>query len=48
MRFIGWLDSIRDSMDTNVRALQEAVEDRGPGTLQPTGPQRAGHDSATE
>ena len=40
-----WLDSITNSMDTNVSKLQEIVKDRRACMLQSTGSQRDGHDS---
>ena len=43
-----WLDSITNSMDTNVSKLLEIVKDGKPGVLQALGSQRAGHNLATE
>ena len=52
-----WLDSITDSLDMNLRKLQEIVEDRGawcaafhgvPGVLHSMGLQRVKHDLVTE
>ena len=43
-----WLDSIPNSMDMNLKKLQEILEDRGASMLQSMGLQRVGHDSATE
>ena len=49
----GWqrmrrLDGITDSMDINLRKLWEIVEDKKPGVLQSTGPQRVRFDLITE
>ena len=49
----GWqrmrrLDGITDSMDINLRKLWEIVEDKKPGVLQSTGPQRVRLDLTTE
>ena len=48
----GWqrrgLDSITDSMDTNVSKLQEIVKDRGACHAQSMGSYRVGQDLATE
>ena len=43
-----WLDSITDSMDTNLSKLQEIVQHGEPGMLQSMGLQRVGHNLATE
>ena len=43
-----WLDSITDSMDTNLSKLQEIVKNRGKWLLQSEGSQRIGHDLAAE
>ena len=43
-----WLDGITDSVDMNLRKLQEIVKDREIGMLQSVGSQRVGHDLATE
>ena len=43
-----WLDSITDSMDTNLSKLQEIVEDRGAWRAVVPGAQEARHDLATE
>ena len=42
------LDGITDSVDMNLRKLQEKVKDRKPGALRSMGSQRVGHDWATE
>ena len=39
-----WLGSVTDSMDMSLSKLQEIVEDRKPGMLQPMGSQRVRHD----
>ena len=39
-----WLDGITDSMDVNLRKLQEMVEDRETWQAQSTGSQRGRHD----
>ena len=49
----GWqilrrLDSITDSMDTNLSKLQETMKDREPGVLQSIRSQRVGHDLVIE
>ena len=41
-----WLDSITDSMDTNLSKVQEIVKNRGNWLLQSAGSQRIGHDLA--
>ena len=43
-----WLDSITDSMDTNLSKLQEIVEDRGAWRAVVPGAQEARHDLATK
>ena len=43
-----WLDSITDSMDTNLSKLQEMVKDREAWKTAFHGPQRVGHNLATE
>ena len=44
-----WLDSITDSVVTNLSKLQETVADREePGMLQSIGSQRVRHDIVTE
>ena len=43
-----WLDGIIDTMDVNLRKLQEIMKDRKPGVLQFMGSQRVGHDLANE
>ena len=42
------LDGITDSMDVNLSKLWEIVEDKKPGVLQSTGPQRVRLDLATK
>ena len=42
------LDAVTHSQDMNVGKLQETAGIGGPGVPQSTGPQRAGHDLATE
>ena len=39
-----WVDSFTDSMDMNLRKLQEMVRTGRPGVLQAMGLQRVGHD----
>ena len=43
-----WLYGITDSMDMNLRKLQENVKDREPGVLQSMGSQRIKHNLVTE
>ena len=43
-----WLYGITDSMDMNLRKLQENVKDREPGVLQSMGSQRIIHNLVTE
>ena len=43
-----WLDSITNSMGTNLSKLQEIVQHGEPGMLQSMGLQRVGHNLATE
>ena len=43
-----WLDSITDSMDTNLSKLWETVEEDEPGVLQFMGWKRVRYDIATE
>ena len=43
-----WLYSITDSIDMNLRKLQENVKDREPGVLQSMGSQRIKHNLSTE
>ena len=43
-----WLDGITDSMDMGLGGLWELVMDREAGMLWFIGPQRVGHNSATE
>ena len=43
-----WLDSITDSMDTNLSKLWEIVEDGEPGVLQSMGSQRVRQDLVTK
>ena len=43
-----WLDSITDSLDTNLSKLQEAVKEGKPGVLQSMLLQRVRYDLATE
>ena len=43
-----WLESITNSVDTNLSKLRETVKDRKPGVLQSTGLQRVGRDAVTE
>ena len=43
-----WLDSITDSLDTNMSKLWEIVKDMGPWHAAVHGSQRVGHDLATE
>ena len=43
-----WLDSITNSMGTNLSNLQEIVQHGEPGMLQSMGLQRVGHNLATE
>ena len=43
-----WLYSITDSIDMNLRKLQENVKDREPGVLQSMGSQRIKNNLATE
>ena len=38
------MDGITDSVDMNLRKLQEKVKDRKPGALRSMGSQRVGHD----
>ena len=43
-----WLESITDSVNTNLSKLRETVEDREACVLQSMGWQRVRHDLATE
>ena len=43
-----WLDGIIDSMGMSLSKLLETVKDRKPNMLLSMGPQRGGHDLATE
>ena len=43
-----WLDSITDSVDTNLSKLWEIVKDRDAGVLQSMGCKRIGHDFTIE
>ena len=43
-----WLDGITDSVDMNLRKLQEIVKDREIGMLQSMGCQRFRYDLVTE
>ena len=43
-----WLDSITDSMDTNLRKLWVIEKARKPGVLQSMGLQRVGYNVVTE
>ena len=43
-----WLDNITDSMDMNLRKLQEIAEDRGAWDVQSMELQRVGYNLVTE
>ena len=45
---IRWLESITDSVDTNLSKLWQIVKDREPGILQSMGSQTVRHDLETE
>ena len=45
---IKWLDSITDSIDTNLSKLRVTEEDRGVWCAESTGSQRVRHDLATK